>query len=276
MKQSNDNAETDSAYAESLGSSTTSLGESIIGYKYENGRRYHAYRDGEYPLPNDEKEQDRLDLLHHIFKLMLGGNLYIAPLPPNPQRILDFGTGTGIWALDMADENPTAEVIGTDLSPIQPLWVAPNSRFVIDDVEDEWVYSSSDAFDFIHGRGMAGSIKDWAKLYNQIYAHLKPGGYLEMQEYETWIRSDDGTLDNCPSIIEWQAKIDEASRAFGKRMNVAGEQKEKLIAAGFEGVTDVVHKVPKDALHFLMLADFHLATFGAVAKRPKTERNRAL
>jgi hypothetical protein len=83
-------------------------------------------------------------------------------------------------------------------------------------------------------------------------------------------------LDNCPSIIEWQAKIDEASRAFGKRMNVAGEQKEKLIAAGFEGVTDVVHKVPKDALHFLMLADFHLATFGAVAKRPKTERNRAL
>jgi len=175
---------------------------------------------------------------------MLGGNLYIAPLPLNPQRILDFGTGTGIWALDMADENPTAEVIGTDLSPIQPLWVAPNCRFIIDDVEDEWVYSSRDAFDFIHGRGMAGSIKDWAKLYNQIYAHLKPGGFLEMQEYETWIRSDDGTLDNCSSIIEWQAKIDEASKAFGKRMNVAGEQKEKLITAGFEGVTNVVHKVP--------------------------------
>jgi predicted methyltransferase len=28
---------------------------------------------------------------------------------------------------------------------------------------------------------MAGSIKDWEKLYSQIYKHLKPGGLLEMQ-----------------------------------------------------------------------------------------------
>jgi methylase of polypeptide subunit release factors len=33
--------------------------------------------------------------------------------------VLDIGTGTGIWAIDFADEHPEAEVIGTDLSPIQ-------------------------------------------------------------------------------------------------------------------------------------------------------------
>lgn len=33
--------------------------------------------------------------------------------------VIDIGTGTGIWAIDFADEHPESEVIGTDLSPIQ-------------------------------------------------------------------------------------------------------------------------------------------------------------
>ena len=36
---------------------TTSLKSSVQDYKYRNGRRYHAYRDGEYLLPNDDAEQ---------------------------------------------------------------------------------------------------------------------------------------------------------------------------------------------------------------------------
>ena len=235
----------DSAYEESLNESqySTSLASSVMNYKYENGRRYHSYREGSYPLPNDESEQERLDLLHHIFKLMLDGELFRAPIPPDPHRVLDFGTGTGIWAMDFADQFPSAEVVGTDLSPIQPMWVQPNCRFYVDDVESEWVYRESEAFDFIHGRGMAGSIRDWPKLYEQIYKNLKPGGYLEMQEYETWVRSDDGTLENAKFIIEWQEKIDEASKAFGKQMNVAGLQKGYIQDAGFEDVTEDIYKV---------------------------------
>lgn len=52
---------------------------------------------------------------HEIMLLLLGGKLHLAPLGGNPQRILDIGTGTGIWAMDMADRYPTAKVIGTDL-----------------------------------------------------------------------------------------------------------------------------------------------------------------
>jgi len=44
----------------------------------------------------------------------MAGELHKAPLN-NPQRILDVGTGTGIWAVDMADTYPMAEVIGTDI-----------------------------------------------------------------------------------------------------------------------------------------------------------------
>lgn len=63
---------------------------------------------------------DRMDLEHHIFGLLVG-KLHLAPLQ-SPQCILDLGTGTGLWAIDAADKYPTAEVIGTDLSPTQPKW----------------------------------------------------------------------------------------------------------------------------------------------------------
>ena len=53
-------------------------------------------------MPNDEKEQDRLDLFHHLFLSLLGGRLWTAPLG-NPHRVLDVGTGTGIWAIDFAE-----------------------------------------------------------------------------------------------------------------------------------------------------------------------------
>lgn len=50
-------------------------------------------------LPNDEREQERLVFLHQIFRLTLDGELCFTKLD-NPERILDIGTGTGIWAIE--------------------------------------------------------------------------------------------------------------------------------------------------------------------------------
>lgn len=71
-------------------------------------------------VENSQLELDRMDLDHHIFGLLIG-ELHLAPLTC-PQKILDLGTGTGLWAMDAAEMYPSAEVIGTDLSPTQPNW----------------------------------------------------------------------------------------------------------------------------------------------------------
>jgi len=46
---------------------------------------------------------NRLDIVHHIYLLLMDGNLVKAPIPDGIQRILDVGTGTGIWAIDAAE-----------------------------------------------------------------------------------------------------------------------------------------------------------------------------
>lgn len=54
-------------------------------------------------FPNDDAEQERLDIIHHTYLLMLDGELHKAPIGSDPERILDIGTGTGIWAIDAGE-----------------------------------------------------------------------------------------------------------------------------------------------------------------------------
>ncbi|KAL2374449.1 hypothetical protein RJZ57_001072, partial [Blastomyces gilchristii] len=57
---------------------------------------YHTHQ------PNDKREQDRMDLLHFIYRHVLDRRLYCAPIKRNPGRVLDLGTGTGSWAVEFA------------------------------------------------------------------------------------------------------------------------------------------------------------------------------
>ncbi|KAE9365006.1 hypothetical protein N431DRAFT_473099 [Stipitochalara longipes BDJ] len=50
---------TDPGYeTDSLGSASSSLISGVRNYMFENGRRYHKFREGAYNFPNDETEQD--------------------------------------------------------------------------------------------------------------------------------------------------------------------------------------------------------------------------
>ena len=131
-----------------------------------------------------------------MLKLAMQGKLYYAPVRA-PQRILDLGTGTGIWAMDIADEFPNAEVMGNDLSPIQPRWIPPNLSFEVDDVEAPWTFSRK--FDFIHCRGLGNAVRDWPRLLRQAYEFTAPGGAVEFVDYDVrWVTPDDSLEEGSP------------------------------------------------------------------------------
>ncbi|RBR13717.1 uncharacterized protein FIESC28_08077 [Fusarium coffeatum] len=234
----------DSVLDSSTGTSSfmTSLKSSIYNYRFENGRRYHAFREGSYPMPNDEDEQERMDLGHHIYSLVLEGKLHLAPIGPNPQRVLDLGTGTGIWAIDFADENPSSEIIGNDLSPIQPEWNPPNCTFEVDDFEDNWLYQVG--FDFIHARELEACIADRDRLLQQAFKHLVPKGYFEIQVVDAEFLCDDGTIEKAPNTQLYMKSICEACAKFGKPIDGGTEWKEKMEEAGFIDVHQEIRKVP--------------------------------
>lgn len=180
-------------------------------------------------------------MVHHIWMLILRGELFRAPITKKVQRVLDVGTGTGIWAIDFADQFPGAAVIANDLSAIQPTWVPPNLSFEIDNAESEWAYSRNELFDYIHIRNMGGSISDWNKLFAQSLEHMSPGGWIEVQEHAVDILSEDGEVP--PFTKEMMEKVKEAAKVFGKEMNVAETMYDNLIRAGFEEVQEDKYKV---------------------------------
>lgn len=85
---------------DSIGSSSTSLASSVRNYAFENGRRYHRFREGAYNFPNDDAEQEREDMKHAMMVNLCAHKLHFAPIGDNPQNVLDMGTGTGIWAIE--------------------------------------------------------------------------------------------------------------------------------------------------------------------------------
>ncbi|KAG7403054.1 putative methyltransferase tdiE [Fusarium oxysporum f. sp. rapae] len=243
----NDAGDQDSSLGDETASSTTSLRSSILDYRHENGRTYHRYKDGKYNLPNDERENERLDLQHHLFLRTFNNKFGLAPpnLPGSKvERVLDVGTGTGIWAIDFADDHPEAKVLGIDLSPIQPSFVPPNVEFLIDDIDEEWDYSAP--FTYIHSRMMNMSIQNWEDYLRKIFDNLTPGGYVELQDGDAVMESDDGTLTKEHALSKWCNLLREASDKLGRPCIPTKELKNIMGKVGFTNIVETRFKWPSN------------------------------
>jgi SAM-dependent methyltransferase len=230
-------------YEESILSDTTSLSTSQYLFEKRNGRTYHHFRsDRQYVLPNDEPEKDRLDMQYWAIHEALEKQLIFAPIGNNPQNIIDIGTGTGIWAIDVADLYPSAAVLGTDLSPIQPAWVPPNVSFELHDcIQYPWELNRK--FDLIHTQLInAFAVRNWKEFYEEAYRNLKPGGWVENKEFDLMIQSDDNSIPEPSAIKNWLVQWDQG--AGGGFRRTGAKYAEEMYTAGFVDIVVKEFRLP--------------------------------
>ncbi|KAK3951925.1 S-adenosyl-L-methionine-dependent methyltransferase [Pseudoneurospora amorphoporcata] len=235
----------DSTLGSDAESSRASISSSILQYRTISGRRYHSdsVTDGEYWGPNDEKAMEVMDIFHHAMTLILNDRLYTAPLSKDIKNAIDIGTGT-VFALmtnssaysDFADEFPTCNVVGTDISAIQPDWVPPNLQFDIDDASKTWTYPDNH-FDYVHIRWLCCTMKDWASLYKEAYRCTKPGGWIEHFDGGVHMVCLDGTMPKDSAIGQWGHIWTEVERKTGVIANMLdGCMENGIKEAGFTNV----------------------------------------
>lgn len=139
-----------------------------------------AAREVRYLFPRHPREVNRLDLQHYAFREALGAN-YLAPID-SPERILDVGTGTGRWCLDMIADFPQATAVGLDLvaeKPVQDHRYGP----VRGDVTAGLPFRD-ESFDFVHQRLLRSGIHvaAWPDAIADLVRVTRRGGWVELFE----------------------------------------------------------------------------------------------
>merc|ERR1712000_714460 len=155
--------------------STSDGGYILADGVWKHGRFYGNWPPHKYICPIDSEELDRLDIFHTAFLIARGGCAYTYTLESDPPpKILDLGTGTGIWPIDIVER-------------IQPPFIPRGLTIKQFDLEEASWDSLLFDCDLIHMRLLFGSIETnlWPETYAKISNHLAPGkGYVEHVEVD--------------------------------------------------------------------------------------------
>jgi SAM-dependent methyltransferase len=167
-----------------------------------------------YPLPKDMSEINRLDFQHFLLRTGLRGN-YAAPVN-QPTNILDVGTGSGRWAMEMAALFPTARIVGLDLAA--PPDDASSLGEGLDTRPGNYVFTAGNileglpfpdqSFDFVHQRLLITAIpRDrWPVVIQELVRVTRVGGWVELAECGTPEDGGPGYMGLWQSWIDFLAK----------------------------------------------------------------------
>lgn len=179
-------------------------------FRIFGGRRHLAAIP--YPLPKDMGEINRLDFQHYLLRTGIGAN-FIAPVS-QPRAILDVGSGSGRWAMEVAAQFPAAQVTGVDLvapsvdiSQVlgQGLDARPaNFTFALGNILEGLPFPDA-SFDFVHQRLLITAIpkRNWPNVIAELVRVTRPGGWIELAECGVAERGGPGYMGLWGSWIEF-------------------------------------------------------------------------
>jgi len=175
---------------------------------------------------------DMNDLNHYCHKKIHNGKNVVWPyFPKNPKRILDVGTGSGLWAKDMAKEYPKCTVHGLDMMEdiINKIGAPDNVVWDIANILERTPYPDN-YFDFIHFRYMIGGIPE-AKMQavcDEMFRITKRGGSITMID-PTNIFINEGPLHK-----KWHNTLLELCYRLGINCFIPAKYEECFLQAGYK------------------------------------------
>ncbi|TGJ84684.1 hypothetical protein E0Z10_g4053 [Xylaria hypoxylon] len=142
-----------------------------------------------YYLNNGKKgwEEDRLDWNHHKMIMPLVGNTI---LPQEIEEdlqsksspiIADVCTGTGVWAVSVAEQLPQAQIRGFDIDTSKfATNLPPNVQLQRGDVFEPFPSELLGKFDLVHARFLVSLLRkeDWVPVARNFMTLLRPGGWI--------------------------------------------------------------------------------------------------
>jgi ubiquinone/menaquinone biosynthesis C-methylase UbiE len=213
-----------------------------------------------YVLPRDLEELNRLDFQHYMLRFALQG-LYAVPLT-NPTSILDVGTGTGRWALDMAQLFPRANVIGLDVNPPPADDRAaagmderpPNYAFAPGNALEGLPFADS-SFDYVHMRLLFTAIPSdrWPQVIRELARVTRPSGWVESVEMSN-------IFDGGPNVDQFVQWVNQMSARRGVSFTDTLRVPEYMRMAGLTNIAASTVRIPTGMhggrLGNMMAADF--------------------
>ncbi|ORE16854.1 S-adenosyl-L-methionine-dependent methyltransferase [Rhizopus microsporus] len=198
-----------------------------------------------------EKERDRQTRQHYVLKQVLQGNIHVTL--DKPTRILDSACGVGLWSLEMAHDFPNCQVIGIDILPPSEhegwslartgAWSAGQTRnvcFQKQDILQSTLSFDDGSFDFIYQRDVATVLpfNIWPKLLLEFFRITKPGGKIELVEYDLHFKNPGPVLN---LVNEWYSA---AAATIGVRQDYTNYLSEYLERAGYINITEKAIDIP--------------------------------
>jgi len=120
--------------------------------------------------------------------------------PWESKSVLDLGCGSGSWIMEVARDFPHCQAVAVDLVPMQSVDMPQNCRSEVDDINLGLQHFYGD-FDVVHARLISSGIKDYASLIDHISQCLRPGGLMELLEFDFRVYDGDHKPYSLPTGI---------------------------------------------------------------------------